>query len=121
MIINKMVEINIAPIENMFANTLKEQIKDKELVYDLYNQFKDSHKDITIGNQFVNYLQNACINNILEDTYVIYRILGYYVLEDAFYTDYILQLMHSVIDIEEISVEEYNQLMDDIKENWVCK
>ena len=121
MIINKMVEINIEPVEKMFADTLKEYIEDKELVYDLYKQFKDSHIDMTIGNQFVNYLQNACINNVLEDEYIIYRILGYDCLEAAFYTDYILELMHSVVDIEEISVEEYQQIMDDIKENWADK
>lgn len=119
MIINKMVKINIAPIETIFANTLKEYINDKKLVYDLYKQFKDSRIDMTIGNQFVNYLQNACINNVLEDEYIIYKILGYEGLEAAFYTDYILELMHSVVDIEEMPVEEYWQVMNDIKENWV--
>lgn len=117
--IMKMLETNVEPIEIIFINTLKEYIENKKLVYDLYQQFKDNHFDMTMGNQFILYLKNECIGKIFEDEHILYRILGYDGLEAAFYTDYILQLMHSVIDIEEISVEEYHQIMDDIKENWV--
>lgn len=119
MIINRMLEINVQPIEAMFIDTLKEYLEDTKLVYDLYKQFKDSRIDMTIGNQFVYYLKNACIDNLLEDEYIIYRIVGSDGLEAAFYTEYILEMMYSIIDIEEISVEEYHQIMNDIKENWV--
>ena len=119
--INKMVKINVEPVVTMFINTLKEYIKDKEIVYDLYKQFKDSRIDMSIGNQFVNYLQNACINNVLEDEYIIYKIVGYDGLEACFYTEYILDMMYDIIDIKEIPDEEYHQIMDDIKENWIGK
>lgn len=115
----KMLETNVEPIEVMFANTLREYIKDKKLVYNLYQEFKNSPIDITMGNQFIFYLKNDCIDRIFEENLILYQILGYDGLEAAFYTDYILQLMHSVMDIKEISVEEYQQIMDDIKENWV--
>ena len=121
MIINRMVEINVEPIENIFIDILREYLIDEKLVYDLYKQFKDNHIDMTIGNQFVNYLQNACIANILEDESTIYKILGYKCLKACFYTEDILDMMYSILDIEEISTDEYHQIMDDIKENWVDK